>query len=343
MFFSPDECSGQLYERPLTCFTSASDVLKRHADQKAHKDSVVKQSSFLATYANAQPNVLQQLQDKHSQQAVENMDKLRSILSCIEYCGRQGIALWGHRESGFSVTDLDTPLSFNPGNFLALVRFRLEAGDERLLHYFHTSGNLQGKHSVTYLSPLIQNELIECLGEELQSLLLAEVRRAPHFVVLADEATDSSNKEQLPLVLRFVDLEDTIREELIDVLHCSEGITGEAISNLIEQALLTYNLDMSWFRGQVYDGAGGMSGWLQGCAARLAAKYTKALYMHCSSHCSNLCVANATNVQDVQMFWVKEVNFFYEYSPKRANELTTFIKDSDSNTRKTKLISLCKT
>ena len=95
LFFSPDECSGQLYERPLTCFTSASDVLKRHADQKAHKDSVVKQSSFLATYAYAQPNVLQQLQDKHSQQAAENMDKLRSILSCIEYCGRQGIALRG--------------------------------------------------------------------------------------------------------------------------------------------------------------------------------------------------------------------------------------------------------
>lgn len=36
------------------------------------------------------------------------------------------------------------------------------------------------------------------------------------FSVCADEAADSSNKEQLPLVLRFVDATNSVREEFVE-------------------------------------------------------------------------------------------------------------------------------
>ena len=40
----------------------------------------------------------------------------------------------------------------------------------------------------------------------------------------ADEATDAANKEQLPLVVRFVDKNDTIREEFVHFVICDTGV-----------------------------------------------------------------------------------------------------------------------
>lgn len=42
-------------------------------------------------------------------------------------------------------------------------------------------------------------------------------------------------------------------------------------------------LPASLLRGQGYDGAGAMSGHTKGAAARIVAKYPKALYTHCAS------------------------------------------------------------
>lgn len=142
----------------------ASDVLKWHAAQKSHQNSCVKQSSFLSKYAGAEPNVIQQLQNCNALQAKENAEKWKSILACVEFCGCQGNLPRGHREGV-----LEREIASNQGNFLSLVRFRLKSRDNRLLQDFHKAGNLQGKHEPTCLSPFIQNELIECLGEEVQS------------------------------------------------------------------------------------------------------------------------------------------------------------------------------
>ena len=52
----------------------------------------------------------------------KNCAFLKSIISCLELCGRQGIALRGHRDDSCS----EEP---NQGNFKALVQFRIDAGD----------------------------------------------------------------------------------------------------------------------------------------------------------------------------------------------------------------------
>ena len=45
--------------------------------------------------------------------------------------------------------------------------------------------------------------------------------------MIADEVTDASNKEQLSLVVRFVDAVGIIRKDFVDFTECDEGITGE--------------------------------------------------------------------------------------------------------------------
>ena len=215
------------------------------------------------------------------------MKKLESILSCVEFCARQGIPLRGHRELDFS-PDPDHMLQRNPGNFLALVRFRSLAGDISLRRDFHQSSQSRG-YQTTYLSPRIQNELIKYMGDELREKLLEEVRAAPCFAVLADEAADHSNQEVLSLVLRFVDRLGEIQEVVVDFLMCNKGVSGEALADMILSALQSYQLDLSRLRGQGYDGAGNMAGRLNGCAVLITRKWSKVLYVHCNAHCLNLC------------------------------------------------------
>ena len=81
---------------------------------------------------------------------------------------------------------------------------------------------------------------------------------APYFSILADEVTDVSNREQLSLVIRFVDSGGNIHEEFLG-FHNLQRITGEAIASSIPDTLPQWNLDIkNNCRGQGYDGASNM-------------------------------------------------------------------------------------
>ena len=67
--------------------------------------------------------------------------------------------------------------------------------------------------------------------------------------VIADEVTDASNKEQLSIVLRYVQV-DVVKEVFVGFIYV-ERITGGAILEWLE----TTGLSPSDMRGQCYDGA----------------------------------------------------------------------------------------
>ena len=123
-----------------------------------------------------------------------------------------------------------------------------------------------------------QNDLICAVEEWIQENILEEVREAKFLSVCADEAADSSNKEQLSLMLRFVDKTGVVREEFISFLLCEFGTTGEALSKIIITALSKYALDVGYLRGQSYDGAGNMAGKYEGVAAQIQRDYPKVKY-----------------------------------------------------------------
>ena len=60
----------------------------------------------------------------------------------------------------------------------------------------------------------------------------------------ADEAADCSNKEQMPFIVKFVNEQDSIREEFVDFVLCDEGTTGRAVADKILSKLEEYNLDI---------------------------------------------------------------------------------------------------
>ena len=130
-----------------------------------------------------------------SQQLVdENRAKLRSIVETVLLCGQQNTSLRGHRDSSL---DVEKNPNSPHGNFWALLEFRVSAGDTVLRdHLAKASAN------VKYTSPAIQNDIANILGDQIKQTILNRVRRVQFFSLVADEVTDSSNREQLAIVLR---------------------------------------------------------------------------------------------------------------------------------------------
>lgn len=61
-------------------------------------------------------------------QVARNADVVKSLLKCVCFCAKQGLAFRGHRD------DSTTPESTNRGNFIDLVKFRAETND--VLHTY---------------------------------------------------------------------------------------------------------------------------------------------------------------------------------------------------------------
>ena len=67
--------------------------------------------------------------------------------------------------------------------------------------------------NATYTSPQIQNDILAGI---VQSRISTDVRNGGIYSILADETKDCSKKEQLSIVLRYVDQESaTIHEQFL--------------------------------------------------------------------------------------------------------------------------------
>ena len=56
---------------------------------------------------------------------------------------------------------------------------------------------------------------------------------------------DCANKEQMSLVVRYVDAHSTIQEAFLAFVECECGTSGEQLAALIENTCCTIGLDMS--------------------------------------------------------------------------------------------------
>lgn len=143
-----------------------------------------------------------------------------------------------------------------------------------------------------YLSPAIQNELIECCAIDIRETLLKEVKEAKFFSVLADESVDISGTQQMSICIRYVSDKDTrteIREDFLGFCPLPKQ-DAATISHAILRQLTEMGLEVNLLRGQGYDGASTMRGRVSGVQARIQEQYSRAVYTHCRSHALNLVV-----------------------------------------------------
>ena len=217
---------GTFVDREFTNFKKAYDICNAHADCQYHQDAVVACDAFIDRMSGREESVVVQLSRGLREAIQKNREKLHSIVETIVLCGCQNIALRGHHDSSTDTEGIESG-ERNHGNFWALLNFRISAGDNVLRDHLRTA-----PRNATYTSPDIQNLIINILGDQIRDKILDKVRNSLSYTLIADEVTDCSNKEQLCIVLRYVELEsNSIKEDLVTFLECDSGVTGAALAD----------------------------------------------------------------------------------------------------------------
>ena len=344
---SVSRLTATLVTQPLKNLQKASEKLREHflglgssapGPRKYHLAASEQAANFIATMERKQLPVDQQLSSIMTKRVEENRNKLKAIVRAVILCGRQGIGLRGHRDDWKHFDD--TPHA-NHGNFVALLHFAVESGDRVLAEHLQSAGR-----NALYTSKTIQNELIEVCGGIIRNTILKEVRAANLFSILADEATDAANDEQLAISLRYVNQScQRIEERFLAFSECITGVTGEAIADQLLHHLRNWQLSGLQLCGQMYDGAGAMAGKTRGAAARITQQFPRAVYTHCAAHHLNLCVVKSCSIPEVQraMDTADSVSQFFSNSPKRQLLFEKWVAQLCEGEKRQKLKSLCKT
>ncbi|XP_020415530.1 zinc finger MYM-type protein 1-like [Prunus persica] len=180
---------------------------------------------------------------KHSEQARMAYRRcLIASIKCTKFLLRQGLSFHRNDESA---------TSSNKGNYLKQLQF-LADNDEKVkvVVLENAPGNLK------LVAPKIQKDIVNaCAGETLDVIMSGLKDR--FFSILVDEARDISVKEQMVMVLRYVDDKGHVIERFVGVQHVIDT-TSSSLKDAIDIFFSSNGLSFSKLRGQGYDGASNM-------------------------------------------------------------------------------------
>lgn len=336
--FAPSDVKGQklsyFVTRPFTSWIKMTSKATKHSKQEYHQLAVAKMDEFIRRYKHPPQSVDALLNSAKKQRMLDNQCVIESLLKTIMFCGRQGISLRGHSDDHVSWSEFEER---NLGNFIELLKFRAEHDHVLAQHLKYAPRN------ATYTSKTIQNEMIDVIGTVIRNDIIKEVKSSKLYSVIADEVTDSSNKEQLSLSLRYV-TDENVKEMFLDFIEV-ERITGQALSDAILHWLDINGLPVADMRGQCYDGTSSMSASRAGCQVLIQKEAPKAIYVHCSSHKLNLAIVSACKISTFKNTesYIGEISRFFAYSAKRQRLLDKAIESIESSTGAKKLKDVCRT
>ena len=165
-----------------------------------------------------------------------------------------------------------------------------------------------------YTDHHIQNELLKILGHRHLRKIAKDINDAGYFALESHEVTDSSNKEQVIVCLRWVDKKFEPHEDFIG-LHFVDDIRATTV-HVLKDTILRMNLQMFMCRAQCYDGASNM----KKAAAEIKSLESCALYLHYYGHSLNLAVSDTLKgikPMSHALDNAQEICKLLKYSPQR--------------------------
>ncbi|XP_025415571.1 zinc finger MYM-type protein 1-like [Sipha flava] len=301
---------GAFVNKPFIKWKNALEYFITHSNADYHKLSTLRAEEFVKIIENKTVDVATQVNSSRKAQVIENRLKLISIIKTIIFCGRQELAMRGHDDSG---PIFNCEKDNNNGNFRSLLRFRALSGDLTLKNHLMNSS---GKS--VYISPIIQNEIIQICGSLIQKEIVFKVNQAKFFAILADEACDISRIEQMSLCVRYID-NGCIREDFLKFVPIYDA-SGKGMAYTIIREIGKLGLKIENLIGQGYDGASAMSGLYNGVQKYIRDEIPHALYVHCAAHSLNLATGKSCTIPEIRncIGSASTIINFFRKSPMRS-------------------------
>ncbi|XP_023311927.1 zinc finger MYM-type protein 1-like [Anoplophora glabripennis] len=326
---------GALTKNKFDNWKKAIGVFEKHSLAQYHLRSLSDADNFLKVDRNNLLSIENKLSADRTAKILKNRQKIIPIIEAVILCGIQEIALRGHRDSGKITTDDGDK---GEGNFRAILRYRAK-GDEILKAALEGPGERN-----KYISPSIQNEIINSCNSLILEKVVSEVNTSKCFSVLADETADISGVEQVSLCVRYVDMTSIkIKEHFLQFVQTAD-LTGSGLAAIIMDNLRKWGIDTKYLKGQEYDGAAAMSGKFNGVQTHIKREYPTALYVHCAAHSLNLAVSKASEVSEIRncLGTVGQAHNFFIY-PKRKDVLNRVLAEAETTPKTKTLKGMCAT
>ena len=284
----------------FTWWKDATIAFRKHQSSTCHKEAT---EAIITLPKLMKCGIGEAISSKIKEEVAISRKMLLVILQNLRYLARQGLPLRG------SDGDVDS-------NFIQLL----------LLRALDIPGvsDWMKKKTNKYTSPQIQNECLEIMALQIVRKIGTIIRDCSYYVIMADECTDVSNKEQFTICIRCVDDDLNDHEYFIGLYEVS-NITSDTLVHAIKDTLIRFNFNISDCRGQCYDGASNMRGVKNGVATQILAEEECAIYTHCYGHSLNLAIGSTMKESKVCCETLEtafEITKLVKFSPKRDAEFS---------------------
>nr|XP_016483140.1 PREDICTED: zinc finger MYM-type protein 1-like [Nicotiana tabacum] len=237
---------------------------------------------------NQAQSILTSLDKQSEKIKSEHRVRLNASIDVIRYLLKEGMPFRGHDE---------TVTSTRRGHFLDLLKWYADRKEDVKNVVLE-----KAPKNNTMTSPDIQKDIVNSCAEETAKAIIEDLN-GDFFGILVDESKDVTHKEQMALVLRYVNKDGELIERFLGLVHVKDT-TAHALQKAINSLLLQHSLSSSLIRGQGYDGASNMQGEINGLKALILKDNPSAYCVHCFAHQLQLTlVAVAKKHHDINNFF----------------------------------------
>lgn len=159
-----------------------------------------------------------------------------------------------------------------------------------------TEAQIRGKHTQNFVSWNRQNQLILAIATNIRNIIKNEILDAKFFFFIFRSTFDVSRKEQLSLVIRYINKSNGVVCERLIAVRETLMTTGQHLFTVLDDICKDMCLDWkTYLVGQSYDGAASMRGAYNGLQAIVKENNPLATYVWCWAHKFNLGIVYAVN------------------------------------------------
>lgn len=214
-------------------------------------------------------------------------DRLEAFIKVVRLLLQLGLPFGGHEEIDESERQC---------NFHAVLEF-LVANNTKARNVLKNA-----QEDAMIATPMVQRDIVRACAIETLNVIRSDIGDA-FFAIVVNDSCDLSMKEQLVVVVRYVDRRGCVMERVIGFIHVVE-ITSLTLKKGVDELFSKLNLSTTKLRGQGYGDASNIQDEINGLKELITKENKYAFFIYCFAHQFQTTLVNVSkNLRPIMNFF----------------------------------------